>query len=137
MEQNKRPNDYTGPRGFAGVIAAQIEPLNSNPAFNAAYKNAKPVRILLNATNTDHAAVIVVAAGKVRVEGIENKPVENLSKKNARWDGFLSCSTRTFLALALGRLSIAKMLAKLLSGDIKIGNIFKVLQFQKIMTYLG
>ena len=137
MEPDKRSTDYSGPRGFAGVIAQQIEPLNSNPAFIAAFKNAKPVRILLNSTNADHAALIVVENGKIHIEGIENKPASNLSKKNAGWDGFLSCSTRTFLALALGRLSMMKMLVKLLSGELKVRNIMKVLQFQKIMKYLG
>ena len=137
VESRSSPSEYSGPRGFAGVIARQIEPLNSNPAFHAAYKDVKSVCILLNATNADHAAMIVVDEGKVRVEGIENKPVTNLSKRNAGWDGFLSCSSRTFLELALGRLSMVKMLGKLLSGDIKVGNIFKVLQFQKIMSFLG
>jgi hypothetical protein len=137
VESKQDPSKYSGPRGFAGVISRQIEPLNSNPRFLATYKDAKPVRILLNATNTDHAAIIVVKAGKVHVEGIENKPASNLSKKQARWDGFLSCSSRTFLELALGRLPMTKMFAKLLTGDIKVGNIIKVLQFQKIMSFLG
>ncbi len=137
MESNQRSNDYSGPRGFAGVIAQQIEPLNSNPDFKAAFKDAKPVRILLNSTNADHAALIVVEKGVIHVEGIENKPASNLSKEKAGWNGFLSCSTRTFLAIALGRLSMVKMLGKILTGDIKIRNIFKVLQLQKIMAYLG
>ncbi|HME54843.1 MAG TPA: hypothetical protein VKM55_21745 [Candidatus Lokiarchaeia archaeon] len=125
------------PRGFAGVIARQVEPLNSSPAFKQAFKNAKPLRILLNATNADHAALIVVENGNIHVEGIPNKPTSNLARKNTRWDGFLSCTTRTFLELALGRLPIVKMLTKLLSGEIKITNIVKVLQFQKIMAYLA
>jgi hypothetical protein len=125
------------PRGFAGVIARQVEPLNSNPAFKEAYNDSKTIRILLNATNADHAALIVVEAGIIHVEGIPNKPASNLSRKNSRWDGFLSCDTRSFLELALGRLSITKMLRKLLSGKIKIVNILKVLQFQKIMKFLS
>nr|MDO8112574.1 hypothetical protein [Candidatus Sigynarchaeota archaeon] len=128
---------YSGPRGFAGVIAQQIEPLNSSLAFKKAYENAKPVRILLNATNTDHAALLIVENGKVQVKGIENKPASNLSRKSAGWDGFISCSTRTFLEIALGRLSMLKMLLKLLNGDIKVHAILKVLQFKKIMEYLG
>ena len=137
MEPIKKPSDYSGPRGFAGVIASQIAPLNSNPAFIAAFKDAKPVRILLNSTNADHAALIVIEKGAINVEGIDNKPTSNLSKANARWDGFISCSTQTFLALALGRLSMVKMLGKLLSGEIQVRNILKVLQFRKILAYLG
>jgi hypothetical protein len=131
------PSNAVQTPGFAGVIARQIEPLNSKAAFQQAYRSAKPVCILLNATNADHAALIIVENGKIHVQGIENKPKSNLSRKNVHYDGFLSCSTRTFLEIALGRLSMAKMVLKLLSGDIKVNNLLKVLQFKKIISYLA
>lgn len=123
-------------RGFAGIIARQLEPLNANDAFKRAYTGKKSFQILLNATNADYAALIAVNNGSIHVTSINNKPASNLSKNSAGWDGFLSCSTRTFFELALGRLSMVKMLVKLLTGQIKIRNISKILQFQKVMTYL-
>ena len=65
------------PRGFAGLIANIMNPLNKDPIFKQAFKNTKRI-ILINATNLHYAALLTIDEGSLKVEGIRNLPKSNL-----------------------------------------------------------
>ncbi len=119
-------------RGFAGIVSKQVEPLNENEKFKHMFKETEE-KILLNAKDGKWAAMLIIDKGKIYVEGIKNKPKENLKKKNAGWDGLLSCKTDMFLEL-LGseKVSLGKIVRKILTGIIKIRGIKHVLVLLKL-----
>lgn len=116
-------------KGFAGVIAKNLEPLNSNQRFKEKYKDAD-TKILLNTKDGPVACLIKIKNGTIEFEAIENTPKENISKKALGWDGFLSTTTPIFMDLAAGKISTGGMLKKMLTGKIKIKN-------SKIVMALG
>ena len=114
-------------RGFASIVAKQIEPLNDMEKFKEKFVDTE-VKVLLNAKDGKWAALLVIDKGKIYVEGIKNNPKENLKKKNAGWDGLLQTTTPMFLELLGGDdLSMGKVIRKILSGKIKIRGIKHVL----------
>ena len=119
-------------RGFAGIVSKQIEPLNENEKFKQRFKDTE-VKVLLNAKDGKWAALLIIDKGKIYVEGIKNQPKENIKKKNAGWDGLLSCKTDMFLEL-LGsdKVSMGKVIRKILVGKIKIRGIKHVLILLKL-----
>ena len=116
-------------KGFAGVIAKNLEPLNSNEKFKEKYKDAD-TKILLNTKDGPVACLITIKNGTIDFEAIENTPKENISKKAVGWDGFLSTTTPLFMDLAAGKISTGGMITKMLTGKIKIKN-------SKIVMSLG
>ena len=122
-------------RGFAGVVAKQIEPLNDIEKFKEDYKD-RVLKILLNANDGKWAALLIIDHGKVYVEGIKNKPKENIKKKNAGWDGLLQTKTQTFVDLLGGKaISMGSIIAKILTFRIKIRGIKNVLILMKLFEY--
>jgi len=114
-------------RGFASIVAKQIEPLNEMEKFKEKFKDTQ-VKVLLNAKDGKWAALLVIDKGKIYVEGIKNDPKENIKKKNAGWDGLLQTTTPMFLEiLGSDELSMGKVIRKILSGKIKIRGIKHVL----------
>ena len=114
-------------RGFASIVAKQIEPLNDMEKFKEKFKDTE-VKVLLNAKDGKWAALLIIDKGKIYVEGIKNEPKENIKKKNAGWDGLLSCKTEMFLEiLGSDELSMGKVIRKILTGKIKIRGIKHVL----------
>ena len=122
-------------RGFAVLINSILTPLNENKKFQEKFKNLK-VKILLNALNLNHAAIIIVDKGLVRVESVPNKPKENLKKRKVGWDAFLEMDTQTFLAIAMNRLSLFGVAKKWLTRKIKMRGIRKLLILLKIFKFL-
>ena len=122
-------------RGFAVLINSILTPLNENKKFQEKFGNLN-VKILLNALNLNHAAIIIVDNGLVRVESIPNKPKENLKKRKVGWDAFLEMDTQTFLALAMNRLSLFGVAKKWLTRKIKMRGIIKLLILLKIFKFL-
>ena len=114
-------------RGFAGIVSKQIEPLHEMEEFQQKFKDTE-VKVLLNAKDGKWAALLIIDKGKISVEGIKNTPKENISKKNAGWDGLLQTTTPMFLEL-LGsdNLSTGKVIRKILTGKIKIRGVKHVL----------
>ena len=114
-------------RGFAGIVSKQIEPLHEMEEFQQKFKDTE-VKVLLNAKDGKWAALLIIDKGKIYVEGIKNNPKENISKKNAGWDGLLQTTTPMFLEL-LGsdNLSTGKVIRKILTGKIKIRGVKHVL----------
>lgn len=122
-------------KGFASTVAKAVEPLNSIEKFKEDFKD-KTVKILLNAKDGKYAALLVIDHGRVYVEGIENKPKENIKKKVAGWDGLLQTTTQTFIDLLGGNnVTTGKIVAKILTGKIKIRGIKNVLVLMKLFEY--
>ena len=122
-------------RGFAGLIKKIMDPLNQNQEFKRKFKNLKK-KYLINASNLNHAALITINEGSLRVESVPNKPVSNLKKKLIGWDGFISMNSQLFLALAMDRLTILNIITKWLLREVKMKGILKLLSLLKIFEIL-
>ena len=122
-------------RGFAGLLASGLLPLNENRKFKEQFANTS-FKILLNAVNLNFAALITIENGTLKVESIPNKPKENLKKKKLGWDALMAMDSQTYLALAMNRLPMPKLAIKVLTGKIKIKGIRKLRIFQKIIALL-
>jgi len=122
-------------RGFAGLIASGLLPLNENQKFKEQFANTD-IKILLNAVNVNFAALIIIKNGVLRVESIPNKPKENLKKKNVGWDALLAMDTQTYLALAMNRLPMSKLGLKVLTGKVKVRGLRKLLILKKMLLLL-
>ncbi len=122
-------------KGFAGIVAKQVEPLNSIEKFKEDFKDTE-LKILLNAKDGKYAALLVIDKGRVYIEGIENKPKENIKKKVVGWDGLLQAKTQIFVDLLGGEdISMGSIVGKILTGKIKIRGIKKVLVLLKLFEY--
>jgi hypothetical protein len=122
-------------RGFAILINSILTPLNENKKFQEKFGNLK-VKFLLNASNLNYAAFIIVEEGFVRVESIPNKPKENLKKQKIGWNAFLEMDIQTFLAIAMNRLSLFGVAKKWLTRKIKMRGIRKLLILLKFFRFL-
>ena len=123
-------------RGFAGLIASGLLPLNENLKFKEQFANAD-LKILLNAVNVNFAALIIIKNGILSVESIPNKPKENLKKKKVGWDALLAMDTQTYLALAMNRLPMSKLGLKVLTGKVKVRGLRKLLVLKKMLLLLS
>ena len=121
-------------RGFASVVSKQVEPLNENEKFKKIFKDTE-VKVLLYAKDGKWAALLIIDKGKIYVEGIKNNPKQNIKKKNAGWDGLLQTTTPMFLEL-LGsdKVSMGKVIRKVLTGKIKIRGLKHVLVLLKLFN---
>ncbi|MHA1488428.1 MAG: hypothetical protein ACTSRI_02095 [Promethearchaeota archaeon] len=122
-------------RGFAGVIAKNLEPLNSNEKFKEKYKDTK-LKLLLNAKDGRWAALIIIDNGILNIEGVKNSPKENISKEALGWEGLLETSTPLFLDIASGKLSTGGMLIKIITRKIKIKGMKKVAVLSELFALL-
>jgi len=122
-------------RGFAGLIKSIMEPLNENLEFKEKFKNLDR-KFLINASNLDHAALISVNQGILKVESVPNKPESNLKKKLIGWDGYISMDSQIFLALAMNRISIVGIGIKWILGKVKMKGILKLLALLSIFEFL-
>ena len=123
-------------RGFAGLIASGLLPLNEKKRFKDQFANTD-IKILLNAVNVNFAALIIIKNGILRVESIPNKPKENLKKKNVGWDALLAMDTQTYLALAMNRLPMSKLGLKIITGKVKVRGLRKLLILKKMLILLS
>ncbi|MFX1345661.1 MAG: hypothetical protein ACFFBC_04850 [Promethearchaeota archaeon] len=122
-------------RGFAILINSILTPLNTNEKFKEKFGNTN-VKILLNALNLNHAAILIIDKGLIRVESIPNKPKENLKKSKAGWDAFIEMDTETFLAIVMNRLSLFGVAKKWLTRKIRMRGIRKLFILLKIIKFL-
>ena len=109
-------------RGFAVLINSILTPLNENKKFQEKFGNVH-AKILLNASNLNHAAIIIIDKGILRVESIPNKPKTNLKKKKIGWNAFLEMDTQTFLVLAMNRISMLGVVKLWVTRKIKMRGI--------------
>ena len=122
-------------RGFAGLIANIMNPLNKDPKFKQAFKNIQRI-ILINATNLQYAALLTIDKGSLKVEGIRNEPKSNLKKEATGWNGYVAMDTQIFLGLATKRISFLKLGLKILRFEVKMRGIFKLLALLKLIKIL-
>lgn len=122
-------------RGFAGLINSVLVPLNENKKFQEKFRD-KDAKILLNASNLKYAALIVIDHGSVNVKSIPNKPITNLKKKKVGWNAFLEMDTQTFLAIAMGRISMLGVAKLWLTRKIHLRGIRKLLLLLKMFKLL-
>lgn len=122
-------------RGFAGLIENVMGALNDNPNFKEEYKNIQR-KYLINASNLDFAALVIIDKGVLSVKSVPNKPKTNLKKKIIGWDGLVSMDSQTFLGLAMKRTSIIKIGLKWIFGDVKLKGILKLLPMLKLFKLL-
>lgn len=122
-------------RGFASLINSILIPLNENEKFQEKFKKIK-VKILLNATNFNYAALIFIDYGFVKVESIPNKPKLNLKKRKVGWDAFLEMDIATFLTIAMNRMSLLGVAKMWLTRKIKMRGIRKLLLLLKVFKLL-
>ena len=122
-------------KGFAKVVAKEVEVLNTIEQFKEDFKDSE-LKILLNAKDGKYAALLVIDKGRVYVESIENEPKENIKKKNAGWDGFLEAKMELFVELlGGGDISMGSIIWKILTFRIKIKGIKNVLTLMKLFEY--
>ena len=122
-------------RGFAVLINSILAPLNENKKFKEKFGNVH-IKFLLNASNLNHAAIITVKRGLLKVESVPNKPKENLKKQKIGWNAFLEMDTQTFLAIAMNRLSLLGVAKKWLTRKVKMRGIRKLLILLNIFKFL-
>jgi len=122
-------------RGFASLINSVLGPLNENNKFQEKFKNTD-AKILLNASNLNFAALIVIDHGSLSVKSIPNKPIANLKKKKIGWNAFLEMDTQTFLGFSVNRISKLGVAKMWLTRKIKIRGIRSLLLLLKIFKFL-
>jgi hypothetical protein len=123
------------PRGFASIVAKQVEPLNQIEKFKEDFKDST-LKILLNAKDGKYAALLVIDKGIIHVEGIENTPKSNIKKKVLEWNGLLQTSTQTFVDLLGGtNVSMGSIIWKIITFRIKIRGLKSVLVLLKLFEY--
>ena len=122
-------------RGFANIINSVLGPLNENVKFQEKFKNID-AKILLNASNLNFAALIIIDQGSLKVKSIPNKPKSNLKKKEIGWNAFLEMNTQTFLSLALNRITKLGVAKMWVTRKIKIRGIRTLLLLLKVFKFL-
>ena len=122
-------------RGFASLINSVLFPLNENKKFQENFRDTD-AKILLNASNLNYAALIIIHHGSVKVKSIPNKPKTNLKKKKIDWNAFLEMDTQTFLALAMSRISMLGVAKMWLTRKVKVRGIRKLLLLLKMFKLL-
>ncbi len=136
MAEEKK-NKKQRARGFAGVVAKQLEPVNKIEAFQKKYKNGN-VKVLLNANDGKYAAIVKIADGKLEVSGEKNgdkKVMKQIYKKNG-CNSKLDTTTPLFLSIMTGELGIFKIFLKILSRKVKLKGIGKLLVLLDVFNIL-
>ena len=122
-------------REFAGLISSVLAPLNQNQKFKESFKKIKR-NYLINASNLNYAALVRINNGYLTVQSVANKPKSNLKKKVTGWDSFISMDSQIFLALAMDKISKAKVGLKVISGKVKLKGFRKLPTLLKLFEIL-
>ncbi len=117
--------------GFPGVMWAQLSPLNESEYFKENY-GEDDYSLLLRATDDSRSAIVKIKAGKIVIEQIKNKPEFVKPAKKATTAG-ITADTETFLKFGMGTV---KPIPAILSGQLKLRGVFKVLRFKKYFGIL-
>jgi len=105
--------------GYAGIVSNILFPLNENRRFQRHFRH-KNLKFLLNSPGWVYAALVIIEKGTIRVEGIKNKPVENIHRDVLRWDGYLEMDILLYSAVLTKRKSLMKMAKAWLKGEIRL-----------------
>ena len=112
------PSENT-PAGYAGIVSNILFPLNENRKFQRHFRN-KNLKFLLNSPGWVYAALVIIEHGTIRLEGIKNKPAENIHRDVLHWDGYLEMDTLLYSAVLTKRKSLMEMAKAWLKGEIKL-----------------
>ncbi len=120
------------PKGFAKVIADSYEPLNNIEEFKNFFKEVR-FKILINPCEEAWAALICVDHGVISIQGITNRPKENLLQEKLGWKAYLETTLPIFIELGSGRISTAIFLKKVIFRKIKV-KYLRNLKYLKMMS---
>ena len=120
---------------YAEEIKEYYEPLNNNEIFKKKFKNQQ-FKVLLNPSDDDYAALVIVDKGTISVEVIANKPKENIGKEVLGWDAMMETTKQMFDDIDAGKISTGAVVRKMISGKIKAKNIRIVSKLEKIQALL-
>ena len=118
------PSEYT-PAGYAGIVSNILFPLNDNPGFRRRFRR-KNLRFLLNSPGWHYAALVIIEKGAIRVEGIKNKPEENIRRDVLGWDGYLEMDILLYSAVLTRRISLMEVAKAWLKGEIRLKGILSL-----------
>ena len=105
--------------GYAGIVSNILFPLNENRKFQRHFRH-KNLKFLLNSPGWVHAALVIIEKGTIRVEGIKNKPAENIHRDVLLWDGYLEMDTLLYSAVLTKRKSLMQLAKVWLTGEIRL-----------------
>ena len=114
----KTPSENT-PTGYAGIVSNILFPLNDNWRFQRHFRH-KNLKFLLNCPDWVYAALVIIEKGTIRVEGIKNKPAENIHRDILRWDGYLEMDILFYSAVLTRRISLIEVAKAWLKGEIRL-----------------
>ncbi len=118
-------------RGFASVLNGQLAVLNSNPKFKERFSTID-LKFLLVATDLYPAALLHVDHGQIKVSTVPRKECKKWKKTGAQ--GLLQCTTKQFLAIAMGKLEPAKAW---IERQIKIRGPRKLKELSRMLAILS
>lgn len=122
-------------KGIGGVLQKQMKSLETNEKFLELYSDIN-LTFLLNATDTSHAAILIIKQGKIFIESINNEDKKSLKKKVLNWDSMLATSTMLFLDIAMGKLSVGKMGKKIVARKMSAKGLKNLMVLKKIFALL-
>jgi putative sterol carrier protein len=113
-------------KGFAGMIANMLKPLNENDRFKERF-GSEVMKFIINATDFPPAAVIKVNKGIIEFE--EAQPDE---VKKIKADGLLQGEMDNIMRVASGKVDPIKAW---FTGKIKLKGPLKLLKLNKMFIY--
>ncbi len=123
-------------RGLAGILWNFFKNLNDNEYFKKKFEDTN-VKLLLNATDGRDAGLIIIDKGTIDIESVPNKDKNELKKKKLGWNGKLETDTKTFMDIAMNKLSLGGIVKKVISRKVKIRGTRKLLILLKIFNILS
>jgi hypothetical protein len=133
MIETKQKERVKKPRGVGGVLYKMLMPLENNEKFQQKYAKFN-LKLLINAKDTKHAAVVSVNNSKILIESISNKDKKSLKKKVLQWNGMITTTLPLLLNIATGKLSLMGMVKKIISRKIKVRGIKNLLIMKKMFA---
>ena len=124
------------PRGFAGVILQQLDPVNQKQRFKEKFKDYDNFRLVLNANDARYAAIVKLHHGVLSVEGVRNNDKAVIKSLKKECEGYLEMKIDLFFKFAQGELSNAALAKKAISRKIKVKGIKNVNILYKLFYYL-
>ena len=123
-------------RGLGGIVAKQMDPLESNEIFQKKYGNLK-MKVLLNAVDSKYAAVVSFNEGKIEIDGIKNTDKNALKKKVLGWNAKLATKTEIFLNLAMGKIGLGKIGLYVITRKMKLKGVKNLLKLMDMFAILA
>jgi len=117
---------------YANGIKENFELLNNNEQFKEKFKEEQ-FKILMNPTDEEHAALVIVDKGTIKVEKVKNKPEENISKDVLGWDGSIQTTRALFNDINSGKAKPGKLILK---RKLKVQNLKVMAKLSTIQSLL-